>query len=202
MAATTTYLNQSSLSATATQVTLNAYTAPSGRAKPLLRIDDEIFLITDTSNSPTLGVVRGYMGTLAVTHSQYAGAIYGSPADMQTSKGPNFNNPSLANPRLISNVVETTATGSTGSTAAIVNVPLPAIINCTGSTGGVNLPVPAAGDYAIVHNAMSTTLKIYGVGSTLNGNSGTTGVDLTSTGNKTMWADCSTAGAWRLFGNT
>jgi len=63
----TTTLN-GALGASDTKMTLTAYTAPAGRGKNLARIDDEVVLITDTSLSPTLGIVRGYMGTSAVAH--------------------------------------------------------------------------------------------------------------------------------------
>lgn len=184
-------------------VKLAAYTAPSGRAKPLLRVDDEIMLITDNSASPTLGVVRGYMGTVAAAHTTQAGVTYGPPGDLQTSKGPTQANPSVSNPRITFNVQEATATGATGSTAAAVTVPLPAYVNCTGASGaGINLPVPVAGDQAMLRNAMTGVLKIYCVGGTINGTTGTTAVSVTATGNLTAWANCATAGAWYVLGNT
>ena len=202
MAATETYIN-GAVAAGDKTVKLAAYTAPSGRAKPLLRVDDEIMLITDTTSSPTLGVVRGYMGTLAAAHNLYAGVTYGAPNDMQTSKGPTHASPSITLPRVQFNTQEMTATGATGTTAAPVTVPLPAYLNATGASGaGINLPVPVAGDKAMIRNAMTGVLKIYCVGGTINGTTGTTAVSVTATGNLTAWADCATAGAWYVLGNT
>lgn len=203
MALTTTTLN-GTVTATVSQIKLTAFTAPSGRnPKTLLRLDDEICLITDTTLSPTLSVVRGYMGTSAAAHTSGVGVTYGVPADFQTSKGPSTSFPSLANPTLFSNVQEITATGTTGSDAAIITQPSPAFINSTGATdAGVNLPVPIVGMYYTIRNASTTgAVKIYCVGGTINGTTGTTAVSMTHTGTKMATAFCSTAGAWQLAGS-
>lgn len=202
MSASNTTLN-GAVAASDKQITLAAYTAPSGRAKPILKVDDELMLIVDASNSPTLGVVRGYFGSAAVAHKTQAGVTYGAPADMQASKGSTQPFESVANPAIQFNSQEVTATGATGSAAAAVTVPLPAFLNCTGTSGaGINLPYPAAGAKAVIRNAMTGVLKIYSVGATINGTTGTTAVSLTATGNLTAWAECSTAGAWYVLGNT
>ena len=203
MATTTTTLN-GALTASSTRLTLAAYTAPSGRTKPLLRIDDEIFLITDTTLAPNLGVVRGYMGTAAVAHETLAGAEYGIPNDFPiVAKGPTFQSPSLANPSVFANAQEITATGATGSTAAVIINPAPAYLTITGASGaGVNLGVPSVGEAFTFKNNMTGVASIYSVGATINGTTGTTAFSLTATGNKMAFAYCSTAGAWQIGGNT
>lgn len=192
------------LSADNTKLTVAAYTAPAGRAKPLARIDDEIVLITDASLSPTLGVVRGYMGTLAVAHEVSTAVEYGTPADFPlVSKGPSLSNPTIANPTVVGNTLELTTTGTTGSTAALITVPAPAFINLTGATSsGANLPVPSAGDAYTLVNKTTGTLKIYCIGGTINGTTGTTAFDFSTTGNKLALANCATAGAWQIYGVT
>lgn len=97
------------------------------------------------------------------------------------------------------------ATGATGSAAAAVSSAFPVLVNCnaTGVSGaGINLPVPVAGNFAVITNAMTGVLAIYSVGATQNGTTGTTAVNLTATGNRTMLATCTVAGAWNLRGNT
>jgi hypothetical protein len=49
---------------------------------------------------------------------------------------------------------------------------------------------------------MTGDLKIYAVGGTINGTTGTTAVTLTITGNKMGVLSCIEAGAWRFYGNT
>ena len=186
------------LNDSANRLTLAAYTAPSGRAKPLLRIDDEICLITDNSASPTLGVVRGYMGTTAVAHETQAGVEYGNPTDFPvTSKGPTLATPSFFNPTMFQNVQVITTTGATGSAATPVTTPAPAFLNVTGATGvGINFGVPSVGEAYFVKNKTTGTFQIYSVGATINGTTGTTAVDVTVTGNKGLLIFCATAGAW------
>ena len=197
MATAITTLN-GALSDSANRLTLAAYTAPSGRAKPLLRIDDEIFLITDTASSPTLGVVRGYMGTSAVAHQTLAGAEYGNPTDFPvTSKGPSLQTPSFFNPAIFSNVQVITASGATGAVATPVTTPAPAFLNVTGATGvGINFGVPSVGESYFIKNKTTGTFQIYSIGATINGTTGSTAVDVTVTGNKGLLIFCATAGAW------
>jgi len=205
MASTTTTLN-GTLTAGQLQVTLTAYTAPSApgnlNGKILLKIDDEIMLITDTTLSPTLSVVRGYMGSAAAAHTTGAGAVYGLPIDMQTSKGPTHNYPSLYNPAIVQNTQEVTSTGATGSTAATITQ-VSAFLNVTGVSGtGLNLPVPIVGNSYIVKNNSTGAINVFCVGGTINGTTGTTAYTVTATGNKFAVANCATAGAWQVYGNT
>lgn len=202
MALTTTTAS-AAITASGTQMTLTAYTAPGGRAKPLAKIDDEIVLITDTTLSPTLGIVRGYMGTVAAAHNQYAGVTYGTPADFQVSKGPAELYPSVTTPTIFQNTQEITSTGATGTTAAILTVTSPAFISVTGASGaGINLPVPVVGQAFTFANKMTGAFNLYCVGGTINGTTGTTAAAITATGNKFVVAYCSTAGAWTVAGNT
>lgn len=202
MASTKTFLS-SDCAAGAQFVTLSAYTAPtwSGNLAPkyLLRFADtgEICLIVDSALSPTLQVVRGYMGTAAVAHKANTGVEYGLPSDMQTSEGPTFSFPNVANPTIAQNVAEMTATGATGSTAAPVILPAPSFLNVTGTSGaGINLPYATPGAFYVIRNATTGVLKVYSVGATINGTTGTTAKSITATGNLTAIAECSTAGAW------
>jgi len=191
------------VTASGTQIQLTAYTAPAGRAKPLLKIDDEICLIVDNSLTPTLSVVRGYMGTLAVAHTIYAGITYGAPVDFQVSKGPAELYPSITTPTIAQNAQEITATGATGTTAAILTVTAPAFVSVTGASGaGINLPVPTVGQAFTFTNKMTGAFNLYCVGGTINGTTGTTASAVTATGNKFVVASCTTAGAWTVSGNT
>lgn len=204
MSATTTTLN-GAVTASAVQITVTAYTAPAGRAKPLLKCEDEIMLITDNSLSPTLGVVRGYMGTLAAAHKSGTGLTYGAPADMQVGKGPTQAFSSLTSPTVFGNAQEVTATGTTGSNAATVTANPAGFLNVTGAANsGVNLPYPQVGAAYTIRNLTTGTIKVYCTesGATINGNAGATGFSLTATGNLTAFANCATAGAWQIGGNT
>lgn len=66
------------------RVVLTAYTNPANSgigARALLLVDGEQMLVTDATNSPTLKVVRGYAGTLAVAHNTLAPVTYGVSSD-------------------------------------------------------------------------------------------------------------------------
>ena len=203
MATSKTYI-ASALGASDTRVTLAAYTAPGGRAAILIRFDDEICRVTDTSSAPTIGLVRGYMGTQAVAHEVRTAAEYGTPNDFPvTSKGSFLSNASLATPTVNVNTLEVTSTGTTSTDAALVPVPSGAFLNVTGATSsGVNFPYPAVGDNYTVLNKTTGTIKLYSIGATINGTTGTTSFDLTITGTKTAVLFCATAGAWQVAGNS
>lgn len=204
MASSTTYLNQATLATGATFLTVSGYTAPAGRPKPIGQMGDERMLIVDSSLSPTLQVVRGYQGTQATGHNQYEPFIYGTPSDMPVSKGTTQLFPTETSPTIHYSAQEITATGTTGTNAALVNVPPPAFITISGAANsGVNLPYPQVGDSFTLKNLTTGTVKIYSIGSgTINGNSGATGFSLTATGNLMVDFYCSTAGAWQAGGNT
>ena len=197
MAITTTYAS-GAIAAGDRFIKINAFTNPSTSAigpQTLLRFaKGEVCLVTDVTNSPTLGVVRGYAGTPAQAHSQYEGVTYG----LETEAWPAvFVVEPVATSRLV-NSQEVTITGTTGTDAAIVTVPSPAILNCSGASGaGVNLPVPSVGMSYVIKNTSSGTMKVYCVGGSLNGTTGTTAVSLTTTGTLGDQFFCATSGAWQ-----
>ncbi len=204
MSLSTTYSN-GALTLSATQVTLAAYTAPAGgqtlgQHVQLQWATGETCLVTDDTLAPTLSVVRGYAGTQAAAHSLYEGVVYGNVADAAWPSSPARQ---LGQPVISMQTQEITATGATGSTAGVVTPASFGFIQSTGVTGtGINLPVPTVGNTYVIRNNSTGDLIIYSVGATVNGVTGTTGATLTATGNKTAWALCSTAGVWRVTGNT
>ena len=199
MSLTTTY-STGAVTATQGTITLNAYTAPSvgpiGPIKILRWATGEYCLIADDSNSPTLSVVRGWNGSRAVNHTAYEGVQYGLANDASWPDAP-ASNVQVA-PVTITNAQEVTITGTTGTDAAVVTAPWPAILNASGASGaGLNLPVPKVGAQYVVKNSSSGTMKIYCVGGSINGTTGTTAVTITTTGalGDIFW--CSTSGAWQ-----
>lgn len=113
----------------------------------------------------------------------------------------------LTTPTVLMTTAAVTATGATGTDAAALSTVTPAFVVTTGATdAGVALPGGATGVvgavYCIVNGSTTGAVKVYAVGGTINGTTGTTAVSLTHTGNKTAWAFCYSAGAWRLNGNT
>lgn len=87
MAQAQTTLN-GAITASATMVTLTAFTNPStGAIGPAtnLRIDGEKLLVTDATFTPTLQVVRGWDGTAAVAHNTLATVAYGLTTDLTTT---------------------------------------------------------------------------------------------------------------------
>ncbi len=199
MALTTTY-STGALAIGATNITLAAFTNPATGGigpKTLLRFATGEYCLVTSVTGTTLGVVRGYRGSSAVTHSALEGVQYGLTSDTAwPPAGAVVIQAGLA-PVTITNAQEVTVTGSTGTDAAIVTAPWPAILNCSGASGaGLNLPVPKVGAQYVVHNAASGTVKIYSVGASINGTTGTTAVDLTNTGTDGSIFWCATDGAW------
>jgi hypothetical protein len=145
-------------------------------------------------------VIPGFNATSNAAHSQYAGVTYGTTIDFaaDASLGP------LIGQRAQTyQAQEVTITGATGTTAAIVTVPSPAFLNCTGTSGaGINLPVPVLGASYTIKNLTTGVCKIYSVGATINGTTGTTAVSLSATGDLGAYAFCSTAAAWQITFNT
>lgn len=83
MALTVTSLN-GAITQNARQVTLTAFTNPSTGGigpKTWALVDGEWMQVADALLSPTLGVVRGINGSLAVAHSTLAPVIYGLTSD-------------------------------------------------------------------------------------------------------------------------
>ena len=78
MALVKTTLN-GAITQSATQLTL---TSATGIAKKMwVKVDGEYMLVTDITNSPTLGVVRGVNGTPALAHNTLALAVYAVQGD-------------------------------------------------------------------------------------------------------------------------
>ncbi len=199
MSITKTYAN-GAVTAGAQTVILKAFTNPATTgisANTIMRFaSGEYCLITDASNSPSLGVVRGYWGTTAVAHNLYEGITYGLvteawPAAVQAI--------AQVAPVTVRNAEEVTLTGTTGTDAAQVTAPWPAFLNCSGASGaGVNLPVPQVGASYWVKNSSSGTMKIYCVGGTITTTTGTTAITLTTTGTTAEQFTCSTSGTWQI----
>ncbi len=53
-----------------------------------LKVDSEFMKVTDITNSPQIGVMRGYAGTAAVAHATLATAVLGLPADFPRIAAP------------------------------------------------------------------------------------------------------------------
>src|SRR5262245_18953199 len=84
--------------------------------------------------------------------------------------------------------LDVTSTGATGSTATDLGLNFPAYVTATGASGvGVNLNTGACVPGAVfwIKNMMTGVLKIYSVGATMNGTTGTTAISVTATGNLT-----------------
>jgi hypothetical protein len=113
----------------------------------------------------------------------------------------------LTTPTIVQTAQDVIATGATGTTAAALSAVTPCLVNAnsTGVSGaGVALPTGAAlpGAQYTIMNSMTGVLKIYAVGGTINGTTGTTAFSLSSTGNLLAVAICTVAGAWQVKGNT
>ena len=198
MALTTTYVS-GAIAANDQIINVNAFTNPSTSGityKVFGRFASGEYVLITGNNSTAVQVVRGYNGSRAVAHSVYEGFQYGLANDAAW--------PAAAAevrqvaPVSIVNAQEVTLTGTTGTDAAVVTVPSPAILNCSGASGaGVNLPVPTVGMSYVVKNSSSGTMKIYCVGGSLNGTTGTTAVSMTTTGTLGDQWFCATAGAWQ-----
>lgn len=199
MALTTTKLN-GTITAGAQLITLSAFTEPRTGfgAEAILRFTTgEVCKIVDASLTPTLSVVRGYWGTLAAAHTTNEGVVYGLTGDAAWPAVPQTIVPSA--PLLRTNAQEVTATGATGTDAAVLTAPPPAFLNITGVSGtGLNLPVPAVGDFYTFRNSGTGVIKLYSIGATINGTTGTTAVSITATGDLGGILQCATAGAWYI----
>lgn len=198
MALTSTYVT-GAVTASAGSIVVNAFTSPAQvgiTPKTLLRFATGEYCLVTNNSSTTLQVVRGYLGSRAVAHSAYEAVQYALDSDSAW--------PAAAAqvqqiaPVGITNAQEVTLTGTTGTDAALVTAPSPAILNCSGASGaGVNLPVPTVGMQYAIKNTSSGTMKVYCVGGSINGTTGTTAVSLTTTGTLGDIFWCATAGAWQ-----
>lgn len=200
MALTTTYCS-GAVGATAGTVALNAFTNPANpgiSAKTLLRFATGEYCLVTGAVGTTLNVVRGYLGSIPIAHNQYEAVQYGLTSDAAWPPAAAPNVQAGLAPVTLTNSQEVTLTGTTGTDAALVTAPWPAILNCSGASGaGVNLPVPVVGAQYVVKNTSSGTMKVYCVGGSINGTTGTTAVSLTTTGTVGDIFWCATAGAWQ-----
>jgi len=198
MALTTTYVS-GAVGANDQIINVNAFTSPATSGisyKVWGRFATGEYVLITGNNSTALQVVRGYNGSRAVAHSVYEGFQYGLVNDAAWPAA--AANVVQVAPVNIVNAQEVTLTGTTGTDAAVVTAPSPAILNCSGASGaGVNLPVPTVGMSYIIKNTSSGTMKVYCVGGSLNGTTGTTAVSLTTTGTLGDQFFCATAGAWQ-----
>jgi hypothetical protein len=201
MALTTTTLN-GTIVAGIPRLTLTAFTNPATAGLPgagvLLKFaTGEICLVSDATVSPTLGVVRGYDGTAAQAHTTGEAVVYGNASEPGWAADPLF--PVFTAPVINMESQEITITGSTGSTAANVTINAPGFLNATGTSGaGLNLPVPIPGMQYWVKNNTTGVCKVYSVGATINGTTGTTAVSISATGTLAAGFLCATAGAWQV----
>jgi hypothetical protein len=165
-------------------------------------VTGERVLIVDATNSPTLSVVRGYAGTVATGHSSLEGFSYGLMSDAAWQNYYAFQQRgATANQQVVQaeNIQVVTITGATGTTAAIITVPAPAFLNCTGTSGaGLNLPIPNVGDCYEVKNNTTGVCNVYCVGGTINATTGTTANAITATGTLTSIYRCSVSGTWAV----
>lgn len=97
-----------------------------------------------------------------------------------------------------------TGTGATGGAGAVLPTVTPAFVTITGATGsGVDLPTGPIGATYFLNNVAAATMRIYCVGDTINGTTGTTAALITNTGNHAAWLYNTTAsGVWFMAGNT
>ncbi len=152
--------------------------------------------MTDATNSPTLSVVRGYAGTLSIAHTTGEGVTYGLEGDSAWAA---YVPIALDQIPITINAQEITITGSTGTDAAAVTADSTAFLNATGTSGaGLNLPVPTIGMWYWVKNNTTGVCKVYSVGATINGTTGTTAISISATGTLAAGFLCATAGAWQV----
>lgn len=110
----------------------------------------------------------------------------------------------LTTPTVLITSALVTATGATGGSGAVLPTVTPAAAIITGATGsGVDLLTGPAGQAFYLQNVAAAAMRIYCVGGTINGTTGTTAYIITNTGNKSAWAfNTSASGAWFIAGNT
>lgn len=156
------------------------------------------------TSGTTIPVQRGQNGTATAAHANGAAVYQGIGAADFPSTGPQETSDPVRLPTLPYSA-SLTITGATGSTATALPSVTPCIVMLTGTSGaGVNIPTGTAvpGAYYIIKNGTTGVAKVYAVGSTINGTTGTTAISITATGNLGAIFMCTEAGAWQSFGNT
>lgn len=94
-------------------------------------------------------------------------------------------------------VAAMTSTGTTGTDCAAITASGPALITVTGASGaGIGLPTGPVGAFYMVKNLGTGVTKVYGVGSTIDGTTGTTAISITTTGTTAAGFGCTAAGVW------
>jgi hypothetical protein len=161
-------------------------------------IDQEVMTVAKGyASGTTIPVLRGQDGTATAAHASSAAVMQGiGAADFAAVPPTQFTAMQPSNAVFIP--YDVTATGATGSTATNIG-PGPGLIAATGVSGtGINLLATAAvpGTFYTFKNMGTGVLKIYSVGATINGTTGTTAVSITATGNLGANIMCARAGAW------
>ncbi len=157
-------------------------------------------LTTPVIASPTM------TGTMTGTFT-VSGATMASPAltaPVISGAATVASGATFTTPTMLFTTALVTATGATGGSGAVLPTVTPAFVTITGATGsGVDLLTGTAGQVFFFNNATATITRIYCVGGTINGTTGTTAFQLATAGNKFAMAVNTTAtGAWLITGNT
>lgn len=166
---------------------------------------EEMTVQSGYSSGTTIPVLRGQNGTATAAHNNGAGVEQGIGALDFASPGAQQVGLSPARGVSLQTPVDITATGATGTTAAVLPQNSPCVATVTGTSGaGVILPQGSAmpGARYDIKNCTTGVIKVYASGATINGNAGATGVSLTATGNLYIGVICTEAGTWQTFGNT
>lgn len=158
-------------------------------------------IATPTISSPTLtGTLTGTYtlgGTTTLTAPTITAPVISGAATMASGA-------TITTPTILITSALVTATGATGGSGAVLPTVTPATAIITGATGsGVDLLTGPAGQAFFLQNVAAAAMRIYCVGGTINGTTGTTAYIITNTGNKSAWAfNTSASGAWFIAGNT
>lgn len=189
-----------------TDTVINVASATSFAAGNRIVIDGEEMTIQQGYASGTaVGVLRGQNGTATAAHASGAGVMQGIGATDFTSPGAAQTPISPSRFVSLTTFADITATGTTGTSAAVLPSTTPCIVTITGAaSSGVIIPAGTAmpGAWYKFKNCTTGTIKVYATGATINGNAGATGVSLTATGNLMADYICTEAGAWQTMGNT
>src|SRR5690242_17261979 len=73
---------------TSTAKTLKLTSATGATVGMFIQVDSEFCLVQDISNTPTLQVARGQLGTVAAAHNTLAQVAFGVASDFQQSTAP------------------------------------------------------------------------------------------------------------------
>lgn len=157
-------------------------------------------VVRSYTSGTTVGVLRGIEGTATAAHANGTGIMQGIGAADFPAVGPTE---TVDGQQLLGgwNAADVTATGATGTTATVLSAVTPLAVTVTGVSGaGVALQTGAAqpGAIYLFKNMTTGVLKIYAVGGSINGTTGTTAVSVTATGNIGALIMCTVPGAWQV----